>query len=154
MLAPRATFTYSRSSFWTNVSVALLLTGLVSVLSWLVLNFAGARYADAIALTTAFVFFAFCSILFIARYARRETVLAIQPQGFLDIRFQPEAVPWDDVRKIALTPFDSEYRLDVLLWDGRRVTSELAPLDASPQIVLAALQRNVPDASKIEVRGH
>lgn len=82
------------------------------------------------------------------RFLRQEVVLAIRPDGLFDARFSSQAVPWDDIKDIRLGRAENDFELGVYLWPdkmkpngkgGAQFSIDLAPLDASVDVVLEAV---------------
>ena len=153
-----AAYRYARRSFWLSVAIAGGLTGLIVFLTFAATRTLALRWADEITIATGLVFFAFCSLRLILDYARAETVLAIQPQGYLDTRWRDEAVPWNEIRRIEMHRLETQYAISIYLWDRESAgsgvasgadggglepdhTSEITALDAPAQTIADDLAR-------------
>ena len=142
-----ATYRYARRSFWLAVAIAGGLTALITFLAYAATHALGLRLADELTAVAGLVFFAFCSLRLILDYAGGETVLAIQPQGYLDTRWRDEAVPWENIRRIEMHRLERQYAVSIYLWDGGdglvpAWTSEIDVLDAPPQAIADDIARH------------
>ena len=138
----RTRFRYSAAGFRANVVSAAGLTAIVTFLAWLFLRLFGT--ADTLLWTaaTALIFFGFCSAAMIWRFLRRQEVVAVRPDGLLDLRVAPTACAWGDIRDIVLLWREDEFRLAVRVWPtSRRMDFEvdLAPLDATVGEIVDAI---------------
>ena len=126
-----AAYRYERRSFWLTVAIAGGLTALVTFLAWVALNVLRVPGADRWTLAVGLVFFGFCSLAMIRSYATGDTVLAVQPQGYLDTRWRPEAVPWGAIARVEMQRLETEWRVAIYLWgEGAPAwVSEIASLD-------------------------
>ena len=132
-----AAYRYARRSFWLSVAIASGMTALIAFLAYAATHALALRFADQLTWAAGLVFFAFCSARLILDYVRAETVLAVQPQGYLDTRWRDEAVPWEAIRRIEMHRLEREYAVSIYLWDGDGLspdwTSEITALDAPAQ---------------------
>ena len=139
-----AAYRYERRSFWLTVAIASGLTALVTFLAWVGLNVLRVPHADGWTAAAGLVFFGFCSAAMIRAYATGDTVLAVQPQGYLDTRWRAEAVPWEEVRRVEMQRLETEWRVAIYLWSGDGAAdwvSEIATLDADPRMLAEDLSR-------------
>lgn len=143
-----AAYRYAREPFWLTVAIAGGLTLLIAFLTWTVLNVLNVRWADGWTLTAGAIFFVFCSAAMIRAYATGETVVAVQPQGFLDTRVSSEAVPWNEVRRVELVRRETEWHVALYLWSGDGntpdVMSAIDGLDGGPRAIAEDLADHVP----------
>ena len=142
-------YRYSRPKFHVTLAVALGLTGMVTWLAWMMLTAFGSQHARLWSGLTALVFFGFLSARALLRFMRDEVVVAVYPTGLLDARYRRDIVPWESIREIVLRQSEQEFELDVYLWKPQAAASrvpdftmELAPLDAGPGELVAAIGRH------------
>ena len=122
-----AAYRYERGSFWLTVAIATGLTALVTFLAWVVLNVLRVPGADGWTVAAGLVFFGFCSLAMIRAYATGDTVLAVQPQGYLDTRWRAEAVPWEAIARVEMLRLETEWRVAIYLWNSENGRSGGAP---------------------------
>lgn len=142
-----AAYRIARRSFWLSVAIAGGMTALIMFLTFAVTRALATRWAEEVTLTAGLVFFAFCSLKLILDYAGSQTVLAVQPQGYLDTRWRPEAVPWDAIRRVEMHRLETQYAISIYLWDGDGMTpdwtSEITSLDCPAQAIADDLASHV-----------
>ena len=142
-----AAYAYARKPFWQTVAIAAGLTALITFLTWVTMRVLAVPYGGWVVIATGTVFFVFCSWRLIRDYAADDTVLAIQPQGYLDTRWRAEAVPWEAIRRVALRRLENDVSVAIYLWAGDPAeadwVSELTALEADPLGVIEALRRHV-----------
>lgn len=145
-----AAYRLERRSFWLTVAVAAGLTALVTFLAWIALHLLRVPRADGWTVVAGLVFFAFCSLATIRVYAAGETVLAVQPQGYLDTRWRPEAVPWDEIARVEMHRLETQWRVAIYLWGGQggaqapAWVSDLADLDVDGPTLAEDISRFAP----------
>ena len=80
-------------------------------------------------------------------------MMAVQPQGFLDTRWRPEAVPWDAVARVEMQRLETQWRVAIYLWPdgdaGREAgapdwVGDLADLDVDGPTLAEDIARFVP----------
>ena len=146
-----AAYRYERRSFWLTVAIAGGLTALVTFLTWVALNVLRVPGADGWTLAAGLIFFGFCSAAMIRAYTTGDTVLAVQPQGYLDTRWRAEAVPWDSIARVEMLRLETEWRVAIYLWRSADVAhgasdepdwiSDLANLDVDGRTLVEDLSR-------------
>lgn len=153
----RSQFRYARESFRRSVTTAVGLTMIVSFLIWLFLRLFGMTHAGFITAIAGAVFFSFCSIVMIWRYAANQVVLAVRPDGLLDRRHISEPIPWSNIKELRLLRSEDDFRVAISLWPDVRSGAvpsdrttdyvlDLSPLDADAGHIVESLQRYKPVA--------
>ena len=141
-----AAYRYARRPFWLSIAIAAGLTALLAFLVGAVLRGFAVAWAEEAVWLTGGLFFAFVSWRLIRDYATGETVLAVQPQGYLDRRWRADAVPWDAIRRIEMERLESDYEVAIYLWEGDGLqpdhVSEIGTLDAPAQAIADDIARH------------
>jgi len=141
-------FRYSRSKFWLALIVALALTVLVTILTWMIFTRLGNPNTNLITTAAGLVFLAFFSARMALQYFRDEVVLAVLPTGIIDARWKTGLIEWERIKEIALRQRESEFELHVYLWpktgDLQILPIDLGPLESDVETIVGAISAYLP----------
>ena len=143
-----ARFRYSKSGFRRNLVIAVGLTILICMITWLILGIYGSNYMNLLTIFTGLCFFAFISAKMLAQYFRNEVVLAVQPTGLFDGRISSETIGWEKIKELVLVRREQEYSLSLILWptggsaksEGKTYQIELSALEGGSEKILDAIE--------------
>ncbi len=142
---------YSRAKFKTTLLVAIMLTVMITGVTWMILTRLGNPYANLITALTALIFFGFCTVGMLWRYYNNEVVFAVRRTGLFDKRWPHEAVNWEDIKEVVLVQREADFSLEVRLWPQTSKTAaeallqiDLSPFDTSVQAIIDAIGSKVP----------